>query len=296
MTIVWTTILGIGHFGDPSLPITDRVLRAQAGILVVALGAYVLAALFAQRRESATHLANANTMLERERDNKLLNAQAVMAAIAHQLKQPLAAIAVNGAAALRFLGKAPPDLEEVRDALNRMISDTRRTSEVFDSIRALFGHVAQGRNPVDMNDIVLNVINSLEGQLKEHGVVVHRELAPELPLIAGHRAQLREVIYNLANNALEAMRSTTSRSRVLHVSTQRREDSIAVAIQDSGPGIDSDRLAGIFSTFVTTKAHGTGLGLAICRMIVEQHGGKITASSDGQSGALFQFALPITAA
>jgi C4-dicarboxylate-specific signal transduction histidine kinase len=174
-----------------------------------------------------------------------------------------------------------------------MISDAHRTSEVFDSIRALFGNIAQERNPVDMNDIILNVINSLEGQLKEHGVVVHRELAPELPLISGHRAQLREVIYNLVNNALEAMRSTTSRSRMLHVRTTRREDAIAVAIQDSGSGIDSNRLTGIFSAFVTTKAHGTGLGLAICRLIVERHGGQLTASSDGHSGALFQFVLPV---
>ena len=111
-TIVWTTILGIGHFGDPSLPITDRVLRAQAGILVVALSAYVLAALFAERRQSATHLAHANTMLERERDNKLLNAQAATAAIAHEVRQPLAAIAINGAAALRYLGKAPLNLKK----------------------------------------------------------------------------------------------------------------------------------------------------------------------------------------
>jgi light-regulated signal transduction histidine kinase (bacteriophytochrome) len=140
---------------------------------------------------------------------------------------------------------------------------------------------------VDMNDIVLHVINSLEGQLKEHGVIVHRELAAELRLIAGHRAQLREVIYNLVNNALEAMQATTSQSRVLHVRTESREEAIAVAIQDSGSGIDPNRLTSIFSAFVTTKAHGTGLGLAICRMIVERHGGRLTASSDGQSGALF---------
>jgi signal transduction histidine kinase len=293
ITIVVTTILGIGHFGDPSHSIDERVLGAQAGILVVTVSAYVLAAIFAQRRESATHLAHSNTMLKRERDNKLLNAQAVTASIAHEVRQPLAAIAVNGAAALRFLGKAPPELEEIRNALNRMISDTHRTSEVFDSIRALFGKNAQGRNPVDMNDIILNVISSLEQQLKEHRVVVHRELAPELPLIAGHRAQLREVIYNLVNNALEAMRSTTSRNRVLHVRTESRENAIAVAIQDSGPGIDPNSLTGIFSAFITTKAHGTGLGLAISRMIVERHGGRLTASSDGQSGALFQFVLPV---
>jgi signal transduction histidine kinase len=293
ITIVVTTILGIGHFGDPSHSIDERVLQAQVGILVVTVSAYVLAAIFAQRRESATHLAQSNAMLERERDNKLLNAQAVTASIAHEVRQPLAAIAVNGAAALRFLGKAPPELEEVRNALNRMISDTHRTSEVFDSIRALFGKHAQERNPFDMNDIISNVISSLEQQLKEHRVVVHRELAPELPLIAGHRAQLREVVYNLVNNALEAMQSTTSRSRVLHVRTESREKAIAVAIQDSGPGIDPDALTGIFSAFITTKAHGTGLGLAISRMIVEQHGGRLAASSDGPSGALFQFVLPV---
>ena len=141
ITIVLTTILDIGHFGDPSLPITDRVLGAQAGILVVALSAYVLGALFAQRRESAEHLTQSNAMLERERDNKLMNAQAITAAIAHEVRQPLAAIAVNGGAALRFLGKTPPELEEVRAALDRMISDTHRTSGVLMAFAPCLGKV-----------------------------------------------------------------------------------------------------------------------------------------------------------
>ena len=115
ITIVLTTILGIGHFGDPSHSINDRILNAQAGILVVTLSAYVLAAIFAQRRESAATLAHSNTMLERERDNKLLNAQALTAAIVHEVKQPLSAIALNGSAALRFLGKTPPELADVRE-------------------------------------------------------------------------------------------------------------------------------------------------------------------------------------
>src|SRR5262249_9539169 len=139
ITIVLTTILGKGHFGDPSLPITDRVLGAQAAILVVALSAYVLAALFAQRRETSEHLTKSTVMLERERDNKLMNAQAITAAISHELKQPLAAIATNGGAALRFLEQVPPDVEEVRSALKRTVSDSHRTSDVFDGIRALFG-------------------------------------------------------------------------------------------------------------------------------------------------------------
>ena len=168
---------------------------------------------------------------------------------------------------------------------------------MFDGIRALFGKVDQERQPVAVNDIILSVIHSLEGQLNDHGVVVHRELAAELPLIAGHSGQLREVIFNLVNNALEAMRSTTNRNRVLRVRTELRDsDTIAVAIQDTGPGIDPNKLAGIFGAFVTTKMYGTGLGLAICRMIVERHGGQLTASSDGKSGALFQFILPIKSA
>ena len=120
------------------------------------------------------------------------------------------------------------------------------------------------------------------------------ELTAELPLIKGHRAQLQQVIFNLINNAVEAMNITTNRTRVLHVRTELRgQEAISVGIKDSGPGIDPNKLDEIFRAFVTTKARGTGLGLAICRMIVEHHGGQLTASSDGKSGALFQFVLPI---
>src|SRR5262245_62754921 len=122
------TTLFLGHFRESSHPFIYLIRSAQVGILVVALSAYVLAAIFAQRRESTAHLAHSNTMLERERDNKLLNAQALTAAIVHEVRQPLGAIAVNGSAGLRFLDKTPPELTEVRAILNSMISDTRRTS------------------------------------------------------------------------------------------------------------------------------------------------------------------------
>jgi signal transduction histidine kinase len=293
-TIVWTTILGIGHFGEPNLPIADRVLGAQAAILVVALSAYVLAALFAERREHEANLARANMLLEHEQGNKLMNIQAAIAVIAHELRQPLSAMTTNASAAQRWLARKPPDQDEANAALNEIRTEGHRVSEMFDGFRSLFGKVAQERRPVDINGIVLSVINSLEVQLKEHGVLVQRELTPELPLISGHSAQLREVVYNLLNNAVEAMRSTNNRSRVLRVRTERRDsDAITVAIEDSGPGIDPSRLGRMFGAFVTTRTHGTGLGLAICRIIVEQHGGKIAVSSDGQSGALFQFVLPI---
>jgi integral membrane sensor domain MASE1 len=162
-TIVWTTIFGIGHFGDTGLPIDDRILQAQAIILVVTLGAFVLAALFSERRESEAHLARSNMLLERERDNKLLNAAAITTAIAHEVRQPLGAIALNGGAALEFLSKAPPDLEEIRAILNDMISAGLRVSEVLQGIRALFGRADQGREPINVNEIVLAVLHLLRG-------------------------------------------------------------------------------------------------------------------------------------
>jgi signal transduction histidine kinase len=294
ITIVVTTILGIGHFGDPSHSINDRILNAQAGILVVTLSAYVLAAIFAQRRESAANLAHSNTMLERERDNKLLNAQALTAAIVHEVKQPLSAIALNGSAALRFLGKTPPELAEVRAALNDMISDTRRTSEVLDGIRALFGKSDRKREQVEVNELILGVLQSSRKELQDHGIETRLELTSELPLVESHRRQLEEVIFNLVHNAIEAMDATADRDRVLRVRTELKgHDAITVAVRDSGPGIDPKRIDSIFGAFFTTKPHGMGLGLAICRMIIEHHGGQLTASSDGKNGSLFEFVLPI---
>ena len=293
VTIVWATIFGIGHFGDTGLPIDDRILEAQALILVVALTAFVLAALFAERRASEARLAHANLLLEHERDNKLMNVEAIAASIAHEIKQPLAAIVMNGGAALQLLGNAPPDHDEVRAALNDIISDSHRTSEVFEGIRALFQKVDQERQLIDMNEIILRVLQSLHGELKDHGVTTRTELMLGLPLVAGNRNQLQQVIFNLVHNALEAMNTTTDRNRVLRVRTEHRgSDAIAVTVEDSGPGIDPKQLDGIFDAFFTTKAHGMGLGLAICRMIIGRHGGQLTVSSGGKRGALFQFVLP----
>jgi signal transduction histidine kinase len=145
-----------------------------------------------------------------------------------------------------------------------------------------------------MNEIVLDVLQSFDGDLQSHGVTPRTYLASGLPPANGHKGQLREVLSNLVSNAIEAMTVTSNRSRVLAVKTDLRGgDAIVVSVQDSGPGIDPERLDGIFGVFVSTKEHGSGLGLAICRMIIEQHGGQLSASSDGKSGTLFQFVLPI---
>ena len=245
------------------------------------------------QREAELALKETIIKLERERENKLLNMQAITAAIAHEVRQPLAALITNANAALRFLGKVPADHDEVRAALNRMISDGHRTSDVFESIRALFKKNDQGRQPIDLNEIILGVLQSLRDELKNRGIETRPELMSDLPLIIGHKTQLREVIFNLIDNAVDAMNTTIDHDRLLRVKTALHgSDSIVVAIEDNGPGLEPEQLEGIFDAFVTTKADGIGLGLAICRMIVENHGGHLSASSDGKSGAMFQCVLP----
>jgi PAS domain S-box-containing protein len=245
-------------------------------------------------RRTELALREAIMTLERERENKLTNVEAIMASIAHEVRQPLAAIATNGRAALRWFEKTPPDYDEVRAALSRVINDSRRASEVFDSIRALFRKADQGREQIDVSEITLEVLQSLRGELKDHGVTAQTELASALPLITGHKSQLQQVFVNLVHNAIEAMDTMIDRSRMLRVRTQLHgRDAIIVAVEDTGPGIDPQRLNAIFDAFVTTKAKGMGLGLAICRRIIENHGGELSALSDCKSGALFQFVLPI---
>ena len=257
----------------------------------------VLVVLLAETTRLYKHLARSNTMLQRERDNKLMNFEAIAAAIAHEMAQPLAAIAANGDAALEYIAKLPPDLDRAQDSLNDMIEASHRTAEAVDGIRALFRKTHQTLQQLDVNEIVADVLHSLRAELREQGIASGIKLASSIPLINGNKFQLHQVILNLVQNAIEAMASTSGQERTLRLSTQRQDPgSIIVAVQDTGPGIEPNRLTEIFEAFVTTKPQGTGLGLAICRSIIERHGGQLSAWSDGKNGALFQIVLPIESA
>jgi PAS domain S-box-containing protein len=247
-------------------------------------------------RRTELALREAVITLEGERDSKLMNIEVVTASIAHEVRQPLAAIAANGGAALQFLQRVPLDLGKVREILNQMMDDCNRVSEVFDTIRALFRRVDQKREPTVVNEIVIDVLQSMREELKDHGITTETELAPELQRVDGHRNQLRQVIFNLIHNAIESMDNTMDGSRVLRVTTKSQgPDEIIVAVEDSGPGINPRGLDSIFDPFITTKPDGMGLGLAICRMIVERHDGKLCALSDGKNGARFELVLPVIA-
>ena len=231
--------------------------------------------------------------LQRERDDKLMNARAIVAVIAHEVRQPLTAITAGGYAAQRFLKMVPPEHDQTQNALERIVNAGHRTSEIIDGFRASFARGVQKQKLMDINETIRGVLKSLSSDLYARHVELRAELTPNLPPVYGNRGQLQQVISNLIVNSIEAMETTPNRSRVLLVRSELRDNkAIAVGVKDSGPGIDKNRLDGIFTTFVSTKQHGMGLGLVISRMIIDYHGGKLTASSDGKEGASFQFLLP----
>jgi C4-dicarboxylate-specific signal transduction histidine kinase len=239
-------------------------------------------------------LVRSNMMLQNERDNKLTTLEAMVASISHEVRQPLAAIATRSDTSIRLLGRVPIDAEKVQSNLTMITSESHRASQVFDNIRALFGGADSKQQAIDLNKIALGALHVLRAELEEGGITTRIDLAPELPLIIGHGGQMQEVILNLVHNAIEAMNSIKDGRRVLQVRTEHHgRDTIALAIEDSGPGIDAEKMANIFDPFVTTKPRGMGLGLAICRMTVERHGGRLSATSAKNKGALFQFILPI---
>lgn len=265
-------------------------------IFSVVTSTVVLIILLTEATRLHARLARSNTLLQRERDNKLMNIEAVTASIAHELRQPLTSIAANAGAIKHFLKMAPPEIDEALSATGEMIDESNRAGEALDGIRSLFRKSDQRPQRIDVNGLALDALQTMRAELRDHDVTIIPELTADLPPIRGNRGQLQEVLLNLVHNAVEAMDATTDRSRQLRVVTQHRgRDAIAVSVQDSGPGIDPKRLDDIFDAFVTTKPHGMGLGLAICRMIIERHGGQLTAWSDGKSGALFQFVLPLEA-
>ena len=234
---------------------------------------------------------------ETARESQLLNIEAITASIAHEVKQPLAAIALHGGAGLRFLRMEPPNIDESRALLEAIRKDSHRAVELLDGMRNLFRRAGEERHAVNMNELALEVLESLQRRLQSHGITAELDLLSELPIIDGNMTQLRQVLFNLINNAFEAMAGTSSPDKSLRVATRRySREAIAVKVQDTGPGINPTHLEDIFDAFFTTKLHGTGLGLAICRVIIERHGGQLTALSDGHSGAVFELLLPINSA
>lgn len=211
------------------------------------------------------------------------------ASIAHEVNQPLAAIATSAAASLRWLAGQDPNLEQVRSLAERMAADARRASDIISRVRAMAERRDPERHPLSLNDLVEEAVQFLQHELQAHLIAVELRLSPNLPLVPLDRTQIQQVIVNLAVNAVQAMAGSADRN--LAISTEVGDGrELVLEVRDSGHGL-ADDAGRLFESFYSTKAIGMGMGLAICRSIIEAHGGTITAAS-GDPGARFIVTLP----
>ena len=260
----------------------------------VIVSTIVLSAMLSEFVRVYASLVRTNQMLRRERESKLTNVAAAVAAIAHEIRQPLTAISANSSAARRFLARGPADIEQVGGILDNIGKASLRANEVIEGVSALFRRANPERQSIDVNDLVIEALQVIAKELADCSITVDTQLTSELPRIMGHKGQLQEVILNLVQNSIDAMRTVTAKPRMLHVRTEPHgRDAIAISVEDTGPGIEEKTLSSVFDAFVTTKTKGMGLGLAISQWIVERHDGRITAMSGVKGGARFEIILPI---
>jgi len=233
------------------------------------------------------------TQTELARVTSLTAAGQMAASMAHEIKQPLAAIVTGGSAGLRWLSKPTPDLQEVRAVLESIVSEGNRAGQVIDGIRAMFKNDSREKALLDVNEVIREVIALLHSELQNHQILVQTELISQLPPVLADRVQLRQVVANLVANAIEAMGTVADRARTLRVKSVIREpDGVLIMVEDSGPGIDPENVDRIFHPFFTTKSQGTGMGLPVCRSIIEAHNGRLSVRPAADRGSVFQISLP----
>jgi PAS domain S-box-containing protein len=228
--------------------------------------------------------------------NRVATMGQLTASIAHEVNQPIAAAVINAQAALRWLGSDPPDLEEARQALGRVVDNGGRAADVIGRIRGVIAKAPPRTSRFNINEAVGDVIALTRNEALKQGVSVQTRLAADLPTVEGDRVQVQQVILNLIMNAIEAMSDADDGPRELGLSTEPdAAGGVLIAVRDSGPGLDPESEARLFEAFYTTKAEGMGMGLAICRSITEAHGGRLWASANEPRGAVFRLVLPIEA-
>jgi len=251
----------------------------------------------AEERLRASECSLREAQAELAHANRVATMGQLAASISHEVLQPIAAGITNAQTALRWLGSQPPDLEEVRQALARVINEGKRATDVIDRIRALIRKAPPRKDRLKINEAIREVIALTHGEVLKQGALVQTQLAEDLPLIQGDRVQLQQVMINLIINAIEAMSGVGKEPRALRISTgQEASGGVLVSVQDSGSGLDVEGLDRLFDAFYTTKPSGMGMGLSICRSIIGAHGGRIWASRNVGPGATFQFTLPVASA
>ena len=243
----------------------------------------------------AKRIAEALREMESElvRANRVAMMGQLTASIAHEVNQPVAAARNNASAALRFLDRDPPDVDEVREALVSIVKNTDRAGNIIERIRDQIKKTPPRKDRFDLNDAIGEVIAFTRHESAKNGISVQSCLAETLPFVGGDRVQLQQVVLNLILNAIEAMSSVAGGGHTLVISTEQSQVGVLVTVRDSGPGIYPENLERVFESFYTTKLGGMGLGLSICRSIIDAHGGRLWVDANEPRGAAFRFTLPV---
>jgi signal transduction histidine kinase len=265
-------------------------------IFSLAASTIVLSALLAEATVLYGRLANAIVLLQRERADRLMSVEAATAAMAHEVRQPLTAIATYSRACLRWLKRTPPDLEEVRGSLDSIIASSHRADDVIASIRGLYRKTISQRTMIDVNTVVRQALNLLNYDLQANQILAATKYQENLPQINADDTQVQQVVLNLIKNAIDAMRSAPPGKRDLRLTTRLddKNSMVSIIVEDSGPGINAEERDRIFNPFFTTKSVGMGLGLSLCRTIVEDHGGRLRLIKTDSYGSVFEITLPIS--
>jgi C4-dicarboxylate-specific signal transduction histidine kinase len=244
-----------------------------------------------QRRLSEEALGKAQSELAHVA--RVTTLGAVAASIAHEVNQPLSGIITNASTCLRMLASDPPNLDGARETARRTIRDGNRASEVITRLRALFAKKEAMIESMDLNEAAGEVIALSLSTLHRSGVILRVELEDDLPMVAGDRVQLQQVILNLLLNASDAMSNVHDRPRELVIRTERNEDDrVCLMVKDAGVGFHQQDMERLFEAFYTTKVGGMGIGLSVSRSIVENHHGRLWAAPNDGPGSTFSFSIP----
>jgi PAS domain S-box-containing protein len=247
----------------------------------------------AEKAARETERRNSEMQAELAHANRVATMGQLSTSIAHEVNQPISSVSTYSQAALRWLGQQPPNLEEVRLALDGITSNAKRANDVIGRIHTLVKKTPQRKESLEIDEAISVVTMLAQAEVQKNGISLVMELGEGLPLIEGDRVQLQQVMLNLINNAVQAMSAVGGDSRELVISISKTEpNGIGVSVRDSGPGIDPANLERAFEAFYTTRPGGLGMGLSICRSIIEAHGGRLWASANKPRGATFQFTLP----
>ena len=253
----------------------------------------VLIVLLSETTTLYARLAQSMMRQRREHQSRVRTMNSVTASIAHEVNQPLTSIMARGGAAMLWLEKTPPKLDEARVSIETVISEAQRAAKIIESIRGIFKEGDKERIPLNLNQIIQDDVAHLTEEFRIHRVSVEIDMQDNLPAVLGNKIQLGQVLLNLMMNALDAMSTTAGRPKVLRIRSEFREhDGVLASIEDSGAGIDPSNIERIFEPFFTTKSNGMGMGLWICRSAVEAHGGRLSVAPAYPHGSVFQIALP----